>query len=87
MRALLVCLVALNVWAGEPKKAAAPTEPELQNGRYRIVDASKETGTVRIYLLDTATGQTWITCNSSRYSELWCEVPLGGPIMMKQASQ
>lgn len=54
---------------------AAQAQPSL-TGRFTIVNGTP-TLTRNIMLLDTHTGQTWITCGGKDVGTAWCDVPSG----------
>ena len=79
MRALL-CAVAVLVGSGALGSDKAPRADD--SGRYTIVNVSGGSGWSHIYLLDTVTGRTWITCSErnaqgEKIGTMWCPVQQG----------
>jgi hypothetical protein len=72
---LLVALFATHVAAaGAPK-----TPPNSDIGRWQIVQGPP-TGLYRTFLIDTATGATYIVCGSKDEGvEGWCPLPVLRP--------
>ncbi|SRR5258708_4171790 len=57
--------------------AAAAAEPA--GGRWQIVNPSPPMMRT-IMLLDTATGQTWISCETKEAGTAWCDMHRGGMV-------
>ena len=93
--AVAASLGALSIVASEhanpatlpPAPAAVTTPSDLQIvrrpgndvGRYQVVNGTPQYAK-NIMLLDTVTGESWISCEGDRGATLWCKIPLSnGP--------
>ena|SRR5258705_7463881 len=66
----LACLVTASPNATQTK---AVSNPKAENGRWQIVNGTPEAAR-NIMLLDTETGDSWITCNGPEGTG-WCMLP------------
>ena len=71
MKAILVAVASIMVLSG----TAMAKDDNRPDGRFQIINAGDASGSVHIYLLDTHTGRTWVTCSRSDVPRIhWCAV-------------
>lgn len=64
----------------QPQVVAVPViqpEPQIKVDRYKIVNPLPGAA-LNIMLLDSATGDTWVSCVDSKGITMWCVVEKGG---------
>jgi hypothetical protein len=62
-----------QIRAQAPQPAPNRIVPSQGNGRFQIVNGTPEL-TRNIKLLDTETGETWITCTDTDNASVWCHM-------------
>ncbi len=71
---VLVVVIVCFVMA-QPNATQTRTIPKTENGRWQIVNGTPELAH-NIMLLDTQTGDTWITCGNKESTD-WCSMSRG----------
>lgn len=69
----LIVAVGCLAMAQQPRITRAADTTKAENGRWQIVNGTPEMSR-NIMLLDTQTGDSWITCADSKAGTNWCSM-------------